>query len=288
MMRPPRSQRGFTLVELIVGMVITAILAGMIAVLIGAPVDSYLLQARNNELSEASGRITRTLTKDLNRALPNSVRIRNVGNRAILQMLEVTDVVYFVPQGANPLLAPQQLDFINADANFVVYGDFSHTTKNPSFLVVNNEGQGAGKNAYLTSGVIVSATVPAGTAATANPINLNPAFRFTNGAPTTNRMFVVSTPITYICNRATGLLQRFTDHAINAATPVNESSAQLAGADVTVVATGVTGCSFACVPGTPNTPCLNAVTLSMSVSRGVAPNTSTIQVLHQVAVENTP
>lgn len=286
MMRPPHSQHGFTLVELVVGMVITTILAGMIAVLIGAPVDSYLLQTRNNELSEASGRITRTLTRDLNRALPNSVRIRNVGNRAIMQMLEVTDVVYFVPQGPNPLLAPQQLDFSTADADFVVYGDFSHTPDNNTFLVVNHSGTGT-TNAYLNSNVIVSATVPAGTATTTNPIHLNPAFQF-NGPSGTNRMFAVRSPITYICNRTSGLLQRFERHAIGANTPVNESAAQLAGAVVTVVATGVTGCNFACVPGTPNTPCRDALTLSMSLERGVAPNTSTVQVLHQVAVENTP
>lgn len=285
MMRTPHSQRGFTLVELIVGMVITTILAGMIAMLIGAPVDSYLLQTRNNELSEASGRITRTLTKDLDRALPNSVRIRNVGNRAIMQMLEITDVVYFVPQGADLTLAPQQLDFSTADTDFVVYGDFSHTSTT-TFLVVNHTGTGT-TNAYLNSGVIVSATVPGGTATTVNPILLNPAFQF-NGPPGTNRMFAVRSPITYICNRATGLLQRFERHAIGANTPVNESAAQLVGADVTVVATGVSGCSFACEPGTPNTPCRNALTLSMSVTRGVAPDVATIQVLHQVAVENTP
>lgn len=289
MMRARHSQRGFTLVELVVGMVISTILAGMIAMLIGAPVDSYMQQARDSELVEASDRITRTLTADLSRALPNSVRISNVGNRSILQMLEVTDVVYFVPEpvGATPAQAAQGLNFSAADTQFTAYGSFVHSSANP-LLVVNNTGQGL-FDAYSMNGVIVRNAAPGGSAATTNDISVNPAFRFTNGAPITNRMFVVNAPITYICNRTTGFLQRFANHSVAANMPANESAAQLNsfGTQVTVVAMGVTACSLACAAGSTS-PCQNTLTLAMNMSRGVAPDVSTTRVLHQVAVENTP
>jgi MSHA biogenesis protein MshO len=289
MMRAVHSQHGFTMVELIVGMVISTILAGMIAMLIGAPVDSYMQQARDGELVEASDRITRTLTADLGRALPNSVRIRNVGTRSILQMLDVTDVVYFVPEpvGATPAQQEQGLRFGATDTQFTAYGSFLHSSATP-FLVVNNEGQG-GFDAYSMDGVIVQNAVPGGTNTNVNVIDISPAFEFTHGAPTTNRMFVVDAPITYVCNRATGVLQRFAKHVIGANLPANESAPQLnsVGTEVTVVATGVTACSFACAAGS-TAPCLSTLTLTMNLSRGVAPDVSTTRVLHQVAVENTP
>ena len=289
MKRSRTSQRGFTLLELIVAMVISAILAGMIAMIIGAPVDSYLQQGRNSELSEASDRIAGTLTADFSRALPNSVRIRNVGVRSVVQMLEVMDVVYFVPQGPDPTQAPVQLDTAVADSSFSALGSFANSDDNNVFLVVNNT---VTSDVYRNvPAVRASAIVPAGTTTSPNTISLSPAFRFANGAPPTNRMFVVRrTPITYICNRGSGLLQRYANHAIGANIPTNESAAQLnsLGTQVTVVATGVTGCSVTCGPGPANQPCRNTLTVSMTLRSGVAPQTSTVRVLHQVPVGNTP
>jgi MSHA biogenesis protein MshO len=285
-------QRGFTMVEMVVSLVVSSVLMGMIAMIIGAPVDRYMEQRRRGELVDASDSITRMLTADLARALPNSVRIGNSANISVLQMLEVTDVAYYVvePPLPNAAQALEGLNFTNGD-QFTAYGRFDGPRRviPPSrpWLIMGHSGIGA-SNAYSPANNIrVMNAVPApAPAMNGYPITLDAGFRF-GSSSATNRLFVVRAPITYVCNRATGRLQRFTDHAIGAATPANEAAAQLnsPGTVVTTLATGVTSCNVACPLA--NARCDRTVTLSVTLSRGVAPNISTLRVFQQAAVENT-
>ncbi len=66
---------GFTLVEAIVVIVITGIIAGMVAVFIRSPVDSYVDSTRRAELTDAADTALRRITRDVRTALPNSFRL---------------------------------------------------------------------------------------------------------------------------------------------------------------------------------------------------------------------
>ena len=70
-----RSQRGFTLVELVVVIVIIGIVSSMVAVFITVPVRSYMDTAARVELADIADTATRRIARDVRLALPNSVRV---------------------------------------------------------------------------------------------------------------------------------------------------------------------------------------------------------------------
>ncbi|HQR04204.1 MAG: type II secretion system protein [Proteobacteria bacterium] len=74
---PCCSQRGFTLIEAIMVIVITGIVAGMVAVFIKTSIDSYLASVRRADLTDAAELSVRRMTRDVRLALPNSLRVRD-------------------------------------------------------------------------------------------------------------------------------------------------------------------------------------------------------------------
>ncbi len=67
-------QRGFTLIEMIVVIVITGIIAGMVAIFIQAPVQGYIDSSRRAELTDIADTALRRMARDVRLAVPNSVR----------------------------------------------------------------------------------------------------------------------------------------------------------------------------------------------------------------------
>ena len=68
-----KSSAGFTLVEMVMVIVITGIIAGMVAVFIRAPVDAYFNTVRRAALSEEADSALRFVARDMQAALPNSI-----------------------------------------------------------------------------------------------------------------------------------------------------------------------------------------------------------------------
>ena len=73
--------RGFTLLEAVLVIVITGIIAAIVAVFIKLPVDSYLDSARRAELTDVADTAVRRMARDIHLALPNSVRNPGDGDR---------------------------------------------------------------------------------------------------------------------------------------------------------------------------------------------------------------
>ena len=65
---------GFTLIEMIMVIVITGILASVVAVFITKPVQGYVDSVRRAELTDAADVTLRRMTRDVRLALPNSLR----------------------------------------------------------------------------------------------------------------------------------------------------------------------------------------------------------------------
>ena len=72
--RPRQPNCGFTLIEMIMVIVITGILAGIVAVFITKPVQGYADSVRRAELTDAADVALRRMTRDVRLALPNSLR----------------------------------------------------------------------------------------------------------------------------------------------------------------------------------------------------------------------
>jgi len=76
-MRNMGRQSGFTLVEMIIVIVITGIIAGIVAIFIKAPVQGYVDSARRAELTDIADTAVRRMARDIRIAVPNSVRMSN-------------------------------------------------------------------------------------------------------------------------------------------------------------------------------------------------------------------
>src|SRR5207247_10236805 len=66
---------GVTLIEMVIVIAITAIIAAALSVFISRPVEGYADAARRAELSDIADTALRRMTRDLRTALPNTIRI---------------------------------------------------------------------------------------------------------------------------------------------------------------------------------------------------------------------
>ena len=243
--------------------VITGILAGMVAVFIRKPVEGFFDTARRAALVDAADTALRRISRDLRAALPNSVR---VSGGTALEFLHVRSGGRYREQGPG-----DPLDFTGADTSFDVLGPAVSVQSGDS-VVVYNLGI-AGSSAYegtSTSRRTASAFGPA----LAN-VAITSAVAFPFASPA-RRFQVVDTPISYIC--AANQLRRYSGYAILAAQPVPPAGAGALIADK--VATG--GCSFVYATGPGQRDAL--VTLSLALTDGG----ETVSLLYQVHVNNVP
>src|SRR5262245_28915815 len=99
-----KRQRGFTLVEMVVAITVSAIVVGFMALFLVTPVQAYLAQERRVELKDSANNATRLFEDDVHRALPNSVRFVRNGSIVAVEMLNVAGVARYraVGSAGNP------------------------------------------------------------------------------------------------------------------------------------------------------------------------------------------
>lgn len=83
-----KSSSGFTLIELIIVIAITGIIAGMVAVFLKMPVEGYFNTVRRARLTEEADSALRFVARDMQAALPNSI-VCNVPSPGGLQFLSI-------------------------------------------------------------------------------------------------------------------------------------------------------------------------------------------------------
>lgn len=88
-MTMPR-QHGFTLIELVVAISISAIVVGFMVMFLVTPVETYLAQARRAELVNSANMAANNMASDLRTALPGNVRYTRNGT---IEVLEITSPV---------------------------------------------------------------------------------------------------------------------------------------------------------------------------------------------------
>lgn len=70
-------QRGFTLIELVMVILIMGIVGAMVAVFMPAPVNAYFDTARRAALTDVADTAVRRMSRDIRTALPNSILVPN-------------------------------------------------------------------------------------------------------------------------------------------------------------------------------------------------------------------
>jgi MSHA biogenesis protein MshO len=68
------SQRGFTVIELIMVIVLMGVIGGMVAVFMKSPIDAYVAGGRRAALTDVADTVVRRMARDIQRSLPNSIR----------------------------------------------------------------------------------------------------------------------------------------------------------------------------------------------------------------------
>ena len=280
---------GFTLIELIVTMTIIVIIVSFGAFMISGPVSGFTDQVRRAELVDSAESSLRRIGRDVRRSLPNSVRITTNGSITALELLNVVEGVRY-RAGPPPGDANARLIFNTADGAFNSIGLFNAIAKPFSstthYLSVYNVGV-AGANAYELINVITppgtQIDIDAAAEAGEDNVQLDPWFQFAYPSPR-QRIYLIDTPVSFLCDTATGNLTRYAGYAIATNQADRDSAAELlaAGGVAALMSDNLTACTFTFTPGTAQRDGL--VTMSLTV----ADAGESIVLLQQAHIDNVP
>lgn len=212
--------------------VITGVVSAAVAVFLRAPVQGYFDVARRARLTDAADTALRRIGRDLQSALPNSVRIDSAGGRRYLEFLHVRSGGRYRAE-VDDTGGGDVLDFTSgSDASFDVLG-FPVTVAAGDQLVIYNLGIGpadayAGDNRRTIAATGEVSNIAF--AANGSPLPLaSPGARFQ----------VVDTPVAYECDPAAGVLRRHWGYPISAGQPLPP-----AGSASALLVHRVSGCDF--------------------------------------------
>lgn len=321
-----KSQRGFTLVEGIVVMVITSILAGIMVLFIRRPVQSYIDSAERADMADVAEIALRRMTRELHGAVPNSIRWLEVGNTTLLEFIPTkAGGVYLseedaasAPPSATP---PQPLSFTDTTATgFDIVGPVPAApyaiTPGDSIIVYNLGNEIVDADAYsdgngdangVNRGIVTviagnrvfirdpnwpsppPSPPPPPSAAARNPF----AVPFTRGRVANvspGKRFIVATdPVTFACvnDTATG---RGTLTRISDYGFLPVQVAPPNKASRALMAANVYACRFSVQQmANQNTALIGlSIALARSSAGASANGLETVTLSHQIHVENTP
>lgn len=321
-MRPNASMRsrhcaGFTLVEAIIVIVITGVLAGIVAVFIKGAVDAYIDSARRAELTDVADTAVRRITRDIHLALPNSVRNPSDGSDQCVEFMPTKiGARYRMAKGG---AGTDELDFSVVDDAFDMLwlNSALPTTMQIAagdVVAVYNDGSGskdgsgnsdcfgsvssgtAGGDAYCGYNAIQVASL--GTeAAGVTPINFvgtgfvgpfnrkqlpaeSPYYRF-QVIPSSEHV------VAYACSAGTPkTLYRYSRTLSAARTVPADCSAMASGATAAILAENLDSCSLKYEPpGSSTGFAMNGI---LQISLTVTQSDESVRLYHQVHVDNTP
>lgn len=269
-------RRGFTLIELVVAITLAAIVVGFAAMFLATPVHAYMAQTRRAALSDAAETAVRHLAADVGAALPNSVRLSVIGNRRVVELIDVETVAFY----RDLALAAAEGDPLTPGASDDAF-DLLQSAAPPPFarVVINNQDL----DAYAAVGASFRSAIAAPDPGMVARMLLTPNHTFPDHSPA-RRAYFVSHVTRYECDPALGTLRRWSNQPIAAVAPVNG-----VGADA-LIARDVTACTFAFRRTQPPGVAQHGgvLTIDMTIARNADGNVEQLRVLRQIEVQNAP
>jgi MSHA biogenesis protein MshO len=293
-------QRGFTLVEAIIVLVIIGILSAMVAVFIRGPIQSYADSAGRAELTDEADLALRRMARDLRLALPNSIRNVGTDGHAVEFLLTKAGGRYLAAEDAtadNTTQWPLEFESATASNKFTVVGAMPSLNQHVkddlfNYVVVYNLGPGfTPADAYQigqpnSNIALISAPIKdASQNVTGIQLSSNPFQSQSPPMPSpAHRFQVISGAVTYWCGSHNGTLalMRYWNYGINAAVSNPPSSGSSA-----VLASNLATCSGLFNYSTLKTQHSALVILRLSLNSRNAGDPP-LTLVDQVHVDNTP
>ena len=230
MLAPASRQRGFSVIELIAALAVSAVVTTGLMLWMSRPLAALNESHQRAAATDQAERIVAWLADDLPEALPNSARVACGG-----RCLEFIPVVGFGDYRA--AVPGDILDLTAADDQFDVLKALPGIPQSGLQIVINNQNALAvgSFSAYSADPNNNRSTIVAGASAT--QIRMTPK-QFPSPSPT-QRFYLIGSPVSYLCQPAAGggTIRRYTGYAVQSAQPTNASLGDL-------LAEGVTDCRF--------------------------------------------
>jgi MSHA biogenesis protein MshO len=230
--------------------------------------------SRRAELTDTADGALLRIARDLRTALPNSVRVTQVGSVYYLEYLPIQDGGRYraIQTGAS---TGDILDFTTGtDASFDVLGP-TVSAASSQYLVLYNLGldantdawQGGNRRAVTSSGAVSNLAFTA----TGSPLPWeSPSYRF----------YLVSTPVSYVCDPAAGTLRRYSDYG----SPVTTQPTSFGSGVNALLANRVHACSIVYEPGASQR--LGQLTLWLQLENSEGDNAEQVSLYREIVVNN--
>lgn len=280
-------QAGFTLVETVMAMVITGIVAAVVAVFIVRPVQAYFDTRARAELSDAADNALRLMGREIRAALPNSLRVTNGGQT--LEFIPVSSGGRYRSSGDGST-GSDALSFGEVDTHFEVLGPMVSASAG-QWLVVNNLGSDSvypNSNAFATENTASSnrrlvSAVDSG----AKRIALSSSAALsTDNFAAPYRFRVVEQPVSYHCapsaTPGAGTLSRIHHYGFQVTQPAPPAAGTSA-----LLATGVTACSFS-YEATAVSQRYGLLNLRLTLAMSTTSGSESVTLFHAIHVDNLP
>lgn len=299
MMRAPRFQRGFTLIEAIIVISITGVIAAIVSIFIVSPVTGYMTTVRHAQMTDAADASLRRLQREIRLALPNSVRVTD-GSSSQNTCASSPCYIEFIPTVSGALYrspgdGSSSGNFLDVAADPVSYTfDVMGTSgtiptdwqivKNASYVVVYNLGPGfAPQDAYQLNNCASKGCNIALITGISNYTLTLGSFPFVESSPN-NRFQVVpnSGPVSYSCpftGSSSGPMYRYAGYGFLGTQPAPPPAA-----DEELVISNVT-CT---VNYSPTTALSRDGILFVTIVVTDAASGDTVQVFREIHVDNAP
>ena len=292
------SHRGFTLIELIIVVLLTGILAGVLFMVIRGPLQAYIQVERRAALVDIVETALVRMTREIRLALPYSVRANSPGGYEAVEFLRTVDGGRYRRKGANRLKFNQSsgtFDVLSTLTNFAAIDLASSGTPSQECinstadcLVVYNIGQplsaataiatGISANAYLGASSAYKGNIAAVSAAAANSLsfdNSDLTWNFGLESPQ-QRFHIVDTPVSYVCDGSA--IYRYSDY------PISENQQANPGGNVNLLIDHVSACNIQF--DKPTLTRFGLLTVSIEVTD---PDTGEkVSLLQQIHITNVP
>jgi MSHA biogenesis protein MshO len=209
-MPSPQSQRGFTLIELIMVIVLMGVIGGMVSVFMKSPIDAYVASGRRAALTDVADTVVRRMARDIRKALPNSIPITT--NGSCVEFIPTKTGGRYKPD-SNGNLTAGAISFTMLGSNTTFAGDSIPNDQRiiqGDVIVVANTGQD-GASAYSSDNSFLVGAPPFDELVTTGiettfPVSAIPSINVYNSSrfqvvPGTEKV------VSYVCN-ANGELHR--------------------------------------------------------------------------------